>query len=350
MIAGYGLAVIGWLVTFLIHSTVWLAAGLWLSRSYLRNGALRGWVIVCCVVAPVVTATLAPLGRGPVLKVLQPWQVAEELRTGSAVQSSTIGTGALLLAFVFLVCVLAAGGLRARATLRARRRRYAEIGREASALLGRWAHAMQAQRPPAGLRLRSSARLGSPAALSAREICIPAAIEESLTEGEIDAVLAHELAHVRRRDPAVLFGLTLLSRLFFWQPLYWLAMREYRDAAEHACDDAAVAVAGSGVVVAAALVELAEFAAGDDFAAQFLNGGAGLVDRVERLLAPPATRRAEPAVAIALVGALLVLSLLLPRGALPRRMEAPVERVQRIQQGSATPIDTERVTLTSLRR
>ena len=58
------------------------------------------------------------------------------------------------------------------------------------------------------------------------------------TRGRLDAVLAHERAHVRRRDPLVQW-LALLNRAVFWfHPLAWWLERKLADLAEEACDDA----------------------------------------------------------------------------------------------------------------
>ncbi|MDB5323845.1 MAG: Antirepressor regulating drug resistance protein [Phycisphaerales bacterium] len=58
----------------------------------------------------------------------------------------------------------------------------------------------------------------------------------------IQAVLAHELAHVRRRDLAWTWLGATVGVLFFFHPLVWLARREERGAEEMACDELAIAV------------------------------------------------------------------------------------------------------------
>ncbi|HVW87749.1 MAG TPA: M56 family metallopeptidase [Bryobacteraceae bacterium] len=54
------------------------------------------------------------------------------------------------------------------------------------------------------------------------------------------AVLAHELAHIRRRDPLVLFIAHLATALYWFHPLCWLAAARLRAESERACDDAAL--------------------------------------------------------------------------------------------------------------
>jgi beta-lactamase regulating signal transducer with metallopeptidase domain len=74
----------------------------------------------------------------------------------------------------------------------------------------------------------------------------PAWLAAPRSAAEVPAVLAHELAHVRRRDLAW-SGLAGLARcLFFFHPLVWLAHREALMAREAACDAMALAASGVG--------------------------------------------------------------------------------------------------------
>jgi len=97
-------------------------------------------------------------------------------------------------------------------------------------------------RPP---RLGTSSGLCSALALPGAAIVLPAWALR-LPPAQLQAMLAHELWHLRRRDPRwrVLHRL-LLAPLFF-HPFAWLARRRLDALAESACDAAAAAVAGSG--------------------------------------------------------------------------------------------------------
>jgi TonB family protein len=73
----------------------------------------------------------------------------------------------------------------------------------------------------------------------------------------IEIVLAHELAHVRRRDWLVQIASECLRAVFWFNPLFGVACRRLRRESEHACDDA---VLGTGVApeqYAAQLVDIA---------------------------------------------------------------------------------------------
>jgi TonB family protein len=64
------------------------------------------------------------------------------------------------------------------------------------------------------------------------------------TEERIRVVVCHELAHVRRRDWAVQMAVDVMRRIYWFQPLMWIACRQLRRESEHACDDV---VLGTGV-------------------------------------------------------------------------------------------------------
>ena len=81
---------------------------------------------------------------------------------------------------------------------------------------------------------------------------------KSWPEQDLRAVLAHELAHVKRRDPLVAF-LASINRCAFWfHPLAWWLQRKLAVAAELACDDAAVRTFGEPRRYAAVLLNVAE--------------------------------------------------------------------------------------------
>lgn len=56
------------------------------------------------------------------------------------------------------------------------------------------------------------------------------------------AVIAHELAHIRRRDPAILFFAQLATVVYWFHPLCWFAAARLRMESERACDDAALRI------------------------------------------------------------------------------------------------------------
>lgn len=88
-------------------------------------------------------------------------------------------------------------------------------------------------------------------------ILLPVAALTNLSPAQIEAILAHELAHIRRRDYVVNLLQTAVETLLFYHPGVWWVSARVRQEREHCCDDVAVAVCGEPTDYAAALVELA---------------------------------------------------------------------------------------------
>ena len=89
-------------------------------------------------------------------------------------------------------------------------------------------------------------------------ILAPAAALTGLSPQALEAVMAHELAHVRRGDYLVNLLQTVVETLLFYHPAVWWVSRQIRIEREHCCDDVAVAVCGSRVEYAQALTTLEE--------------------------------------------------------------------------------------------
>ncbi len=107
--------------------------------------------------------------------------------------------------------------------------------------------------------LTSVNTISSPIALGLHEICVPEAALTQLTVDEQRGLLAHELAHLARRDPVWLDAAALLERVFFFQPLHRLARREIQRNAEFLCDDWAAERTGNGLSLAHCLARVAEW-------------------------------------------------------------------------------------------
>jgi beta-lactamase regulating signal transducer with metallopeptidase domain len=109
------------------------------------------------------------------------------------------------------------------------------------------------------VRLSISSRVTAPfsTGLFFPEICLPRAAVARLTPAQQEVLLAHELGHLLRRDPAWFTASYLLERVFFFQPLNRVARHELSELAELACDDWAVRWTGSRLALASCLTEVA---------------------------------------------------------------------------------------------
>ena len=150
-------------------------------------------------------------------------------------------------------------------------------------------------------------------------ICVPPRALSDLAPEEQEAMVAHELAHLARRDPAWFFLCWLIESLFFFQPLNRLARRRLQDAAEMLCDDWAVRHTGRDLSLASCLARIAEWIVERPrplLAAHMTHGvpatanhaRSRLGQRIERLLdehrAPEPPRRWIAPLALGLLGSL----------------------------------------------
>jgi Zn-dependent protease with chaperone function len=116
---------------------------------------------------------------------------------------------------------------------------------------------------------------------------------EHLDQHELEAVLAHELEHIARRDYLVICLATILRDAFFYLPTSRVVFRQLQQEKELACDDLAVGVTQRPLALASALAKVWQHAIeGAGFAqcstAQLLTGSiASMNGRIERLLATP---------------------------------------------------------------
>jgi beta-lactamase regulating signal transducer with metallopeptidase domain len=121
-------------------------------------------------------------------------------------------------------------------------------------------------------------------------ILLPASALTGLTAGELESVLAHELAHVRRHDYLVNVIQIVIETFLFYHPAVWWLSGRIRREREHCCDDWAVAVCGNRMTFARALVTLEGLRAPACGLALAASGGS-LRERVLRLVGRPAANR-----------------------------------------------------------
>jgi len=180
------------------------------------------------------------------------------------------------------------------------------------------------------VRLTCSATLASPVALAGGEVCLPRRALLELEPLEQDTMLAHEVAHLVRRDPRWLMVARVIETVLFVQPLNRLARHRMQDVAEFLCDDWAVQRTSEPVTLAKCLAAVAEWVAQaprlHPMSAMVESGGSPLVRRVGRILADGTERRERSSRGArgAAACALLALATVAPRisvvgGVLPDR-------------------------------
>jgi beta-lactamase regulating signal transducer with metallopeptidase domain len=114
-------------------------------------------------------------------------------------------------------------------------------------------------------------------------ILMPIGALSGLPVEQVEALLAHELAHVLRNDYLVNLLQSAAEALLFYHPSVWWLSNEIRAEREHCCDDIAVAVSGDVLVYARALAAVESERPARLQAAMAASGGS-LVNRIRRLL------------------------------------------------------------------
>ncbi|MFT3786262.1 MAG: M56 family metallopeptidase [Tepidisphaeraceae bacterium] len=114
----------------------------------------------------------------------------------------------------------------------------------------------------------------------------PAALLTQLTPRQVEALLAHELAHVKRLDPLVNHLQTLLETVLFFHPCVWWLSRRVRADREMCCDEIASRLLdGDRITYAGALLALAEVQQSSRLMLAARSGS--LRKRLEHLLEEP---------------------------------------------------------------
>jgi uncharacterized protein (TIGR03435 family) len=113
-------------------------------------------------------------------------------------------------------------------------------------------------------------------------VLLPASMVTGLNEDQWKAILAHELAHIRRHDYLINLLQTAVETMLYYHPAVWWVSRRIREEREHCCDDLAVAVCGDAVVYVSALARLEELRGVNVEPAMAATGG-DLLARVRRL-------------------------------------------------------------------
>jgi beta-lactamase regulating signal transducer with metallopeptidase domain len=116
-------------------------------------------------------------------------------------------------------------------------------------------------------------------------ILMPVGALAGLPVEQIEALLAHELAHIRRHDYLVNLLQSVAEALLFYHPSVWWLSNEIRAERELCCDDVAVAVSGDVLTYARALTAVESQRPARLRTAMAANGGS-LSCRIRRLLDP----------------------------------------------------------------
>jgi len=300
------LAIVQWgfapaLASALLHA-LWqdtllaLAAALTLAALSGRSAALRHAVAMAFLVAMVGVPALrfAQFWMEPVAEInagLIPAMTTVRLDgagAGFVQQSGTTASvvAALWLIGVVLVLLRHASGL---GLVRAMERRHYEI------LPPHWQRRVSELRNALSIARAISVRLSRDvvtpftARLLRPTIWLPLSLLTQMPAEQLEALLAHELAHIARKDWLWNGLQCVLEALLFFHPAAWWLGRRIRQEREHACDDLAVMACGDAIALAEALTALERCRHSSPRLVLAAQGGS-LMQRITRLLSAPPTR------------------------------------------------------------
>ncbi len=176
------------------------------------------------------------------------------------------------------------------------------------------------------VRIRLHARIDGPFVIGALRsvVYLPVSALTALSPDQLDAVLAHELEHIRRADYLWNLVQSAIETLFFFHPAVWWLGSRLREQRELCCDDAAVTMCRDPLTYATALLNLEEQRRARRVAgmglAMALNGqdsGKSLVSRIARVLGErtTGTPKDRPPAVYALPAVLLILAAFFAPGA-----------------------------------
>lgn len=350
-------ALVPWLLTYLIHSTILLLAAAVIAWRFADHHAWLDLVWKAALIGPFLSASLQPAistspigGRWSIANqaavsnlhppaqpaasfeklstVDEPARVRDESPAAApavtpapvpreSVFAPIVRRWPALLALSWLVLAIVAVG------------RYAARLRDVYRTFG--------EAPPVtsevfdgtpGIALAVSDRCPVPIALAGRRIVVPPRFF-GLDAEQQRAALAHETAHVVRRDPEWLVAIELVTRAFFFQPLHRLARARVRASAEFLCDQWAVQQTQSPLALAKCLSAVAAWSEDDRLLAgvtAMARNDSAMIQRVNRILNGATASAWRPrawwlAIPIALV------SVAAPRVTASHVIEAVTERV-----------------------
>jgi bla regulator protein blaR1 len=112
----------------------------------------------------------------------------------------------------------------------------------------------------------------------------PRGISKRLNEAQIEGIIAHEIAHVQRRDNLTAALHMLVQTIFWFHPIAWWLQRRLLEERERACDEAVIRLGSAPEVYAESVLRACRFSVGSP--GTFASGisGSDLAQRVRRIV------------------------------------------------------------------
>ncbi len=326
-----------WAITYAMHSTLLVGAIVVLDRAFgarlaldARERLLRASLVVA-LITPCVPCGSAwvPVGDGAALAMHGPSRVEAGGGSGAAPAVAPADPAPAWLAGIGIAWLVGAAFGVGRLAWRLRALRV-RLGSRALVAGGR-AHDALARLSAdtgtaRGVRLTTAVDLASPIVLRGGEICVPRDLLDVLPAPELEAMLAHELAHVARRDAWWLVAAHAVEAAFFFQPLHRAARRALYSVQELRADDWAVRATGERLALARCLGRLVDrVVPGAALVPAMAIARGGVLARVTRLVRPDDGRALPRGWAPSVVaGIAIAVALLAPRVSASAGAPAPL--------------------------
>lgn len=210
---------------------------------------------------------------------------------------------------------------------------------ELAALLNRVAAQIGLRGP---VRLLQSSRVDVPLVIGWLRpvVLLPVCVATGFSPQQLEAILAHELAHIRRHDYLINLLQNLSETVFFYHPALWWVSAVLRREREHCCDELAARALGDRAEYGRALLALEELRGAAPTLALGAKGGS-LLERIRRLaqLEPTPRLGAGGVIGIALVAAVIVGATVWGAGATQKASGREAEQKVVSGNGGATHIE-----------
>ncbi len=160
-------------------------------------------------------------------------------------------------------------------------------------------------------------------------ILLPASVVTGLDSDQLEALLLHELAHIRRHDYLVNLAQTIVEILGFYHPAVWWVSRRIRVERENCCDDVAARALGDNLRYAKALASMEDIRADRAELAMAASGGS-LLARIRRLVGQAPSEGNPSTWAPVIIIGLLLLVVAIPAGlAIAQQYAGPTNELER---------------------
>lgn len=236
------LACVAWIASRRLGARPAVCHALWLLvvlRLLVPPGLVGSWALplaaaespaVETVVTPVRPASIDAASPAARVAPIRPSAVPSTRPAPAAIPWSTVLACAWLAGALATILVFARGVFSAARSLRR--------GRVADRRVRRIVHRVALRMRVAAPRVVAVDRACAPFvwALGRPRLVVPTALADALDAGALEAVIVHELAHLKRRDHWVGRALLVAAILHWWNPVFWWARRRIHETAEQSCD------------------------------------------------------------------------------------------------------------------